>query len=50
MLTLERLSKRELVTVVEHLLLLYSSDVSCELEHILHEISQERKKRKKVVI
>ena len=47
---LEKMTKRELIKVIEYLLLLYSSDVASELEKIYRETINERKKRRKVVL
>jgi len=47
---LEKMTKRELIKVIEYLLLLYSSDVAYEMEKIYRETINERKKRRKVVL
>ena len=48
-LSLEKLTKAELMNVIDYLLWLYSSDCEEEKARILDEVSSERKKRKKVI-
>ena len=48
-MTLEKLTKAELINVVDYLLWLYSYDREEEKARILVEVSSERKKRRKVI-
>lgn len=48
-MTLEKLTKAELINVVDYLLWLYAHDREEEKARILEEVSSERKKRRKVV-
>lgn len=48
-MTLEKLTKAELINVVDYLLWLYAYDKEEEKARILEEVSSERKKRRKVI-